>query len=62
MLLAERAHGVHHLAPAFLFLFAQNRFFPGDRFEGAFDDFFGRTAEAAGEGGFEELFAVGRRG
>ena len=35
---------------------------PDDRFEGAFDDFFGGAAEAAGEGGFDELFAMGREG
>ncbi len=52
MLLAEGAHCVDRLAPAFLFLLAQNRLLPGDGFEDAFYNFFARTAEAAGEGGF----------
>lgn len=60
VLLAERAHGVHRLAAAFLFLFAQSRLLADDRFEGAFHDFFGGAAEAAGDGDFNELLAMGR--
>jgi hypothetical protein len=36
--LAEGAHGIDRLAPAFLVLLAQRQFFPGAGFEGAFDD------------------------
>jgi hypothetical protein len=62
MFLAEGTHGVYGLAPAFSFFLAQNRFFPGDGFESAFDDFFGGAADAASERGLHEFFAMGGEG
>jgi hypothetical protein len=41
---------------------AESAHFPGDGFQSAFHNFFRGAAEAAGEGGFEEFFAMGREG
>jgi hypothetical protein len=60
MLLAEGAHGIDGIASAFFLLLTQNQLFPGDGFQSAFDDFFRRSAEAAGEGGLDDLGAVRR--
>jgi len=52
--LANMSHGLGRRPLAF----GRRRCLFGDGFEGAFDDFFGGTAETAGEGGLEKLFAV----
>src|ERR1017187_5418607 len=58
MLLTEGDHVGDGLAAAFLIFAGIDGFHAAGRFERAFDDLFGRAAEAAGELLFEELLAV----